>query len=92
MRPSPEVIKDLLETLVSPKFDGILEYEIDYSDHDDTRETFLMVDVIFDIKKYNEQWRLRDNIDDDVITEVSNTLKYLSFNPRRVIVEVYVIE
>jgi len=92
MYPSPEIIKDLLETLVSPKFDGILEYGIEYSTHDDTGDTWLMVDVIFDMKKYNEQWQLKDNLDDDVITEVRSTIKYLSFNPRRVIVEIYVIE
>jgi len=92
MYPSAEIIKDLLETLVSPKFNGILEYGIEYSTHDDTGDTWLMVDVIFDMKKYNEQWQLKDNFDDDVITEVRNTIKYLSFNPRRVIVEIYVIE
>jgi hypothetical protein len=92
MYPSAEIIKDLLETLVSPKFDGILEYGIEYSTHDDTGDTWLMVDVIFDMKKYNEQCQLKDNFDDDVITEVRNTIKYLSFNPRRVIVEIYVIE
>jgi hypothetical protein len=92
MYPSAEIIKDLLETLVSPKFDGILEYGIEYSTHDDTGDTWLMVDVIFDMKKYNEQWQLKDNFDDYVITEVRNTIKYLSFNPRRVIVEIYVIE
>jgi hypothetical protein len=92
MYPSTEIIKDLLETLVSPKFDGILEYGIEYSTHDDTGDTWLMVDVIFDMKKYNEQWQLKDNFDDYVITEVRNTIKYLSFNPRRVIVEIYVIE
>jgi hypothetical protein len=92
MYPSTEIIKDLLETLVSPKFDGILEYGIEYSTHDDTGDTWLMVDVIFDMKKYNEQWQLKDNFDDYVITEVRNTIKYLSFNPRRVIVDIYVIE
>jgi hypothetical protein len=92
MYPSAEIIKDLLETLVSPKFDGILEYGIEYSTHDDTGDTWLMVDVIFDMKKYNEQWQLKDNFDDYVITEVRNTIKYLSFNPRRVIVDIYVIE
>ena len=92
MYPSAEIIKDLLETLVSPKFNGILEYGIEYSTHDDTGDTWLMVDVIFDMKKYNEQWQLKDNFDDYVITEVRNTIKYLSFNPRRVIVEIYVIE
>jgi len=92
MYPSTEIIKDLLETLVSPKFNGILEYGIEYSTHDDTGDTWLMVDVIFDMKKYNEQWQLKDNFDDYVITEVRNTIKYLSFNPRRVIVEIYVIE
>ena len=92
MYPSTEIIKDLLETLVSPKFNGILEYGIEYSTHDDTGDTWLMVDVIFDMKKYNEQWQLKDNFDDYVITEVRNTIKYLSFNPRRVIVDIYVIE
>ena len=92
MYPSAEIIKDLLETLVSPKFNGILEYGIEYSTHDDTGDTWLMVDVIFDMKKYIEQWQLKDNFDDYVITEVRNTIKYLSFNPRRVIVEIYVIE
>ena len=92
MYPSAEIIKDLLETLVSPKFNGILEYGIEYSTHDDTGDTWLMVDVIFDMKKYNEQWQLKDNFDDYVITEVRNTIKYLSFNPRRVIVDIYVIE
>jgi hypothetical protein len=95
MYPSAEIIKDLLETLVSPKFNGILEYGIEYSTHDDTGDTWLMVDVIFNKEDYNRQSIEKRyfsffDFDYDVIDAVKKCLRYLNLN--KVAVINYVIE
>ncbi len=102
MNPSPEIVKNLLETLVSPSWDGIVDYGLKYEKHDDTGQTFLMVDVIFDIDDYwNKNFSIRkikssmegydtSDMDYEISRDVKSALKYLGINHS--IVEVYVIE
>jgi hypothetical protein len=95
MYPSTEIIKDLLETLVSPQFDGIEDYIISYDKHDDTGETWVMVDVIFNKEDYNRQSIEKRyfsffDFDYDVIDAVKKCLRYLNLN--KVAVINYVIE
>ena len=51
MEVSEKMIKKVLEHLVSPKWNGIVEYNIEPSTHDDTGVVYYMIDVIFDINK-----------------------------------------
>ena len=102
MNPSPEIIKNLLETLVSPSWDGIVDYGLEYEKHDDTGQTFLMVDVIFDINDYwTKNFSIRktkssmegyntSDMDYEISRDVKSALKYLGINHS--IVDVYVIE
>jgi hypothetical protein len=105
MNPSPEIIKNLLETLVSPSWDGIVDYGLEYEKHDDTGQTFLIVDVIFNIDDYwNKNFSIRktkagmegreiydtSDMDYEVSRDVKSALKYLGINNS--IVEIYVIE
>jgi hypothetical protein len=105
MNPSPEIVKNLLETLVSSSWDGIVNYGLEYSTHDDTGQTSLMVDVIFDmndywIKNFNirkikagmagRQIYNTSDMDYEISRDVKSALKYLGINNS--IVEIYVIE
>lgn len=95
MYPSAEIIKDLLKTLVSPQFDGIEDYIISYDKHDDTGETWVMVDVIFNKEDYNRQniekrYFSFFDFDYEVIDAVKKCLRYLNLN--KVAVMNYVIE
>jgi hypothetical protein len=52
MEVSTEMIEKVLEHLVSSKWNGIVEYKIESSKHDDTGVLYYMIDVIFDIDWY----------------------------------------
>jgi len=95
MEVSTEMIKRALEHLVSPKWDGIVEYKIEYGTHDDTGVVYCMIDVIFDITKYwapiySGVYQYSSDMDEDVSSDVRNAVKYLGINT--VIVEIYVID
>ena len=82
MEASTEMIKRVLEHLVSPKWDGIVEYIIEPSTHDDTGVVHHMIDVIFDIKKYYKtyhagQYDFSHEMDADISIDVKNAVKYL---------------
>lgn len=91
-------IEDLLDNLVKPMFDGIVEIEVDsLSLFDDPNLTALYptISVIYDQKKYNEELQDYDEYDyydleNKVTREVKSTLKY--FNIHNSIVDFYVIE
>lgn len=103
MRPSVETVRKLLEKLVSPNWKGIVDYKLEYDDGS-TGNTFLMVDVIFDMRDYwvknfnvrkskaKELGQIYDTRDMDyqLSKDVKSALKYLGVNNS--IVEVYVIE
>ena len=91
-------IEDLLDNLVRPMFDGIVEIEVDsLSLFDDPNLTSLYptISVIYDQKKYNEELQDYDgynyyDLENKVTKEVQSTLKY--FNIHNSIVDFYVIE
>jgi hypothetical protein len=96
METSTEMIKRVLEHLVSPKWNGIVEYEIEPSTHDDTGVVHYMIDVIFDITGY---WATYDaggyggyndssQMDGEIETDVKNAVKYLGIN--KTFVAIYV--
>jgi hypothetical protein len=93
MEASTEMIKRVLEHLVSPKWNGIVEYEIEPSTHDDTGVVYYMVDVIFDIDKYWSIYHAGEydypgEMDEEVAVDVRNAMKYLGIN--KVIIEIFV--
>jgi hypothetical protein len=93
METSTEMIKKILEHLVSPKWNGIVEYKIEPSTHDDTGVLYYMIDVIFDIDTYWETLYSREyghssEMDEDISDNVRTAVKYLGIN--NVIVEIYV--
>lgn len=93
MEVSTEIIKRVLEHLVSPKWNGIVEYKIESSTHDDTGVLYYIIDVIFDIETYWETFHSREygnssEMDKDILDDVKAAVKYLGIN--NVIVEIYV--
>ena len=85
MEASTEMIKRVLEHLVSPKWNGIVEYKIEPSKHDDTGVLYYMIDVIFDIKKYWKKYHAgeydySDQMDAEIEADVRNAVKYLGVN------------
>ena len=85
MEASTEMIKRVLEHLVSPKWNGIVEYEIEPSTHDDTGVVYYMIDVIFDIVGYWAKYHAgdydySDQMDAEIEADVRNAVKYLGVN------------
>lgn len=58
MNVTPEIAKSLLIKLVSPNFDGILDYRIKLE------EMYTDVDIVFDEKKYD---KLKKQYNDDIV-------------------------
>jgi len=82
METSTEMIERVLEHLVSPKWDGIVEYIIEPSTHDDTGVVHYMIDVIFEINMYYKtyhagQYDFSHEMDADISIDVKNAVKYL---------------
>jgi hypothetical protein len=96
METSTEMIKKVLEHLVSPKWNGIVEYKIEPSTHDDTGVPYYMIDVIFDIEKYwkkynsGELYNYSDQMDAEIESDVKNAVRYLGIN--KTFVTIYVRE
>ena len=93
MEVSTEMIKRVLEHLVSPKWSGIVEYDISVDKHDDTGVVYSMIDVVFDIVEYwapiySGVYKNSSDMDEDISADVRKSLKYLGINT--VIVEIYV--
>jgi len=93
MEISTEMIKRVLEHLVSPKWSGIVEYDISVDTHDDTGVVYSMIDVVFDIVEYwapiySGVYKNSSDMDEDISADVRKSLKYLGINT--VIVEIYV--
>lgn len=96
MSVSEDIIQKALKQLVSPKWSGIIKYDIDFSVHDDTGVMYVMIDVIFDSKEF---WKILHNskkyfyiseLDNDIELDVRNAMKYLGID--KIIVEVYTLE
>ena len=92
-----EAIEDLLDNLVKPMFDGIVEIEVDsLSLFDDPNLTQLYptISIIYDKEKYIEELSgdmtsHNYELEDKVTKEVQSTLKY--FNIHNSIVDFYTI-
>jgi hypothetical protein len=94
MEASTEMIKRVLEHLVSPKWNGIVEYGIETSTHDDTGVEYYMIDVIFDITGYWATYHAgnydySDQMDEEISDDVRNAVKYLGIN--KTFVTLYVV-
>ena len=97
MEVTKEAIEDLLNNLVKPMFDGIVEIEVDsLSLFDDPNLTQLYptISIIYDKEKYMEGflkgWASHNyELEDKVTKEVQSTLKY--FNIHNSIVDFYTI-
>ena len=92
-----EAIEDLLNNLVKPMFDGIVEIEVDsLSLFDDPNLTQLYptISIVYDKDKYMEELSgdmtsHNYELEDKVTKEVQSTLKY--FNIHNSIVDFYTI-
>ena len=97
MEVTKEAIEDLLNNLVKPMFDGIVEIEVDsLSLFDDPNLTQLYptISIIYDKEKYIEELSgdmtsHNYELEDKVTKEVQLTLKY--FNIHHSIVDAYVM-
>jgi len=97
MEVTKEAIEDLLNNLVKPMFDGIVEIEVDsLSLFDDPNLTQLYptISIIYDKEKYIEELSgdmtsHNYELEDKVTKEVQSTLKY--FNIHNSIVDLYTI-
>ena len=95
MEVSTEMIKRVLEHLVSPRWNGIVEYDISVDKHDDTGVIYSMIDVVFDIVEYwtpiySGVYKNSSDMDEDISADVRKSLKYLGISINNVIVEIYV--
>jgi hypothetical protein len=97
MEITKEAIEDLLNNLVKPMFDGIVEIEVDsLSLFDDPNLTQLYptISIVYDKEKYMEELSgditsYNYELEDKVTKEVKSTLKY--FNIHNSIVDFYTI-
>jgi hypothetical protein len=97
MEITKEAIEDLLNNLVKPMFDGIVEIEVDslsLFDDPNLKELYPTISIVFDKKKYMKGLELHwgsynYELEDKVTKEVQSTLKY--FNIHNSIVDFYTI-
>jgi hypothetical protein len=96
-----KAVNAVLTRLISPKLNGMVNYEVTTETHDDTGELYVIVDVIVDIVNYwkiyhngdynnGEGYNSPSDFDDDIVRDVKQALKYLGI--QKSIVEIYVIE
>jgi hypothetical protein len=97
MEITKEAIEDLLNNLVKPMFDGIVEIEVDslsLFDDPNLKELYPTISIIYDKDKYMEELSgdmtsHNYELEDKVTKEVQSTLKY--FNIHNSIVDFYTI-
>ena len=93
-------VKTVLTSLISPKLNGMVSFEVITETHDDTGELYVIVDVnvenvnywkIYDNGYYNngEGYSSPSDFDDDIVKDVKDVLKYLGV--QKSIVEVYAV-
>ena len=93
-------VKTVLTSLISPKLNGMVNFEVSTETHDDTGELYVIVDVninnvnyweIFDNGYYNngDGYNSPSDFDDDIVKDVKDVLKYLGI--QKSIVEVYAV-
>ena len=91
----PEIIVKFLEKFISPKWNGILEYDVSFSTHDDTGEIYLMVDVIFDMNEYQKiyssgKYDHLGGFDSAISSDIRRMLRYLNID--KSYIEIYVMD
>lgn len=88
---TPEMVKRLLTSLVTPKYgDLIVDYDVILR-QDDEGKTGVGVDIIMDKETYNNiDTNEEDTIEIDIETDIRKAMKYLS--PHFTLVDFYVIE
>ena len=97
MEITKEAIEDLLNNLVNPMFDGIVEIEVDslsLFDDPNLKELYPTISIVYDKDKYMEELSgdmtsHNYELEDKVTKEVQSTLKY--FNIHNSIVDFYTI-
>ena len=97
MEITKEAIEDLLNNLVKPMFDGIVEIEVDslsLFDDPNLKELYPTISIVYDKDKYMEELSgdmtsHNYELEDKVTKEVQSTLKY--FNIHNSIVDFYTI-
>ena len=97
MEITKEAIEDLLNNLVKPMFNGIVEIEVDslsLFDDPNLKELYPTISIIYDKDKYMEELSgdmtsHNYELEDKVTKEVQSTLKY--FNIHNSIVDFYTI-
>jgi hypothetical protein len=97
MEITKEAIEDLLNNLVKPMFDGIVEIEVDslsLFDDPNLKELYPTISIVYDKEKYMEELSgditsYNYELEDKVTKEVQSTLKY--FNIHNSIVDFYTI-
>lgn len=90
MKINSELIINLLEKLVSPQYEGIINYNVELDIYPSQETLWVGVEVIFDKKKFLKQEELNDELEVDVILSVKSTLRYL--NIYKSIIDVYLSE
>jgi len=95
MEISPEIIKNLLVSLVNPKYpDLIHDYIIKSSEGDEWKA--YAIGVIVEPEKYNEMETYNGNpfsgLDSKVEKDVKDTLRYVGLGPTNSTVSLFVLE
>lgn len=90
MKINSELIINLLEKLVSPQYEGIINYNVELDIYPCQETLWVGVEVIFDKKKFLKQEELNDELEADVMLSVKSTLRYLSIY--KTIVDVFLSE
>jgi hypothetical protein len=82
---NPEIIVKFLNKIVTPKWNGILEYIISFYADDETGEIYPKIKVIYDADEY---WKTYDSgeydypgeMEYDIESDIRRVLKYLSID------------
>lgn len=85
----------LLIKLMSRSFEGIEEVSISLEEHDDTKELWPIVDLIFDYEHYMKQFRetghsFFSDFDEHISVKVRDYLNFVGFSKKKIVVEIYV--
>jgi hypothetical protein len=89
-----EMIKKLLDKLITPKWKGIIEYDVTFETHYNTGVKYPIIDVIFDKDKYYEMYNDREydypgEMNEEIQKDIQGVLRYLGIFGSVVIVNVY---
>lgn len=91
----PNSLKDLLTKLLSRSFEGIDEISVSLQEHNDTKEIWPVVDIIFDYEYYWKQFDESDyqqfnDFEYYITNKVKDILNFVGFDKKKIVVEIYV--